>query len=84
MRLSGVGLCAHEFAYLVPQYCWLEAHESISIFTTLLFRLHQTAQTGMFGKEVGTLHPSQPTELHPLAQVDAQKPHTQHAHPIFC
>lgn len=80
--LSGVGLCVHEFAYLVPQYCWLEAHESINIFTTPLFRLHHTHQTGVFGKELGTLHPSQPTELHPLAQADARKPHTQHAQPI--
>lgn len=61
IRLSGVGLCVHEFPYLVPRYCWLEAHESISIFTTLPFRLHQTAPMGKFKKEVGTLHSSQPT-----------------------
>lgn len=62
IRLSGVGLYVHEFTYLVPQCCWLEAHQSIGIFTTPLFRLHQPDQTTRSGRK---WEPSTP--LNPLS-----------------
>lgn len=65
IRLSGGGLCSYKFTYLVPQYCWLEAHESISIFATRLFLLHQTLQADVHRNEAGTVHPFPPAETLP-------------------
>lgn len=71
-----------EFTYLVPQCCRLQAHDSISIFTMRLFHLHHTVQAATFKKGVGSVHPSQPAELLPWAQVDTQKPRTLHTSPV--
>lgn len=62
IQLSGGG---HKFTYLVPQYCWLEEHESISIFATRLFLLHQTVQADVHRKKVETVHPFPPAETLP-------------------